>query len=302
MHEIYSAYYNAMSCLINEAIENKLDLKAANEIINDTAFSDSNIYILEAIKNEEWQVITQNFKTPIKNKPEIPLTLLQKRWIKAIMNDKRFKLFYDNELCNLNVEPFYNSCDFEYFDIIKDGDPYDNENYIANFRIILKAIKADKSVWINYISGKDRAYERILKPQKLEYSQKDDKFRAICKGKRSFYIINIARIKDCKITDNPEIYAEYQINRRKSNVMLELYDERNALERCMLHFANFEKITEEISDKKYKMTLTYNSDDETEVLIRILSFGPMLKVISPKSFVGLIKERLNNQRKLGQGT
>ena len=44
------------------------------------------------------------------------------------------------------------------------------------------------------------------------------------------------------------------------------------------------------------MEINYSKDDETELLIRILSFGPTVKVIEPESFVSLIKERLHNQK------
>jgi predicted DNA-binding transcriptional regulator YafY len=66
----------------------------------------------------------------------------------------------------------------------------------------------------------------------------------------------------------------------------------------MLHFANYEKTTAQTEAKRYKMELTYYRDDETEVLIRILSFGPLVKVISPESFIDQIKERLKRQKNL----
>lgn len=37
-------------------------------------------------------------------------------------------------------------------------------------------------------------------------------------------------------------------------------------------------------------------DDETELLIRVLSFGPVLEVKAPISFVWLIRNRINKQR------
>ena len=79
---------------------------------------------------------------------------------------------------------------------------------------------------------------------------------------------------------------------------VEIIDVRNALERAMLHFANYEKETRQISDTVYHMKCSYNKSDETEVLIRILSFGPMLRVLEPASFVKQINERLLRQAKL----
>ena len=42
--------------------------------------------------------------------------------------------------------------------------------------------------------------------------------------------------------------------------------------------------------------INYSKDDETELLIRILSFGPTVKVMEPENFIDLIKERLQNQK------
>jgi len=83
------------------------------------------------------------------------------------------------------------------------------------------------------------------------------------------------------------------------NVELEVIDERKALERALLHFAHFKKQAERIEGDKYKVTVTYDGDDETEILIRILSFGPMVKVTGPDHFLNLIKDRLKKQKSCG---
>ena len=46
------------------------------------------------------------------------------------------------------------------------------------------------------------------------------------------------------------------------------------------------------------MTLYYQPDDEAEILIRLLSFGPFLKVIEPAEMVEKVKNRLFKQRGL----
>ena len=81
----------------------------------------------------------------------------------------------------------------------------------------------------------------------------------------------------------------------KRELVMELRDERNALERAMLHFSDLEKETVRTGEDTYRIRLVYRRDDEPEILIRILSFGPMLKVVEPESFVRQIRERLNRQ-------
>ncbi len=296
--EIYSAYYNAVSALINKAIEGKLNSKTASEIINQKAFSESFIYILDAIKNEQWQVITKDFTTPIRNKTEMPLTTLQLRFLKAISQDKRFKLFAEEIQGIEDIEPLYFKDNIRCFDVFYGGDEYETKEYINTFKTVLFALKNNRRLKIEYDSPKGQKIIHIFTPRKLEYSEKNDKFRLHCTYNNSHTIINIGRIKGIELLQafNPDSLKAY--SRKKKSVLLEIIDKRNAMERCMLGFADFEKVTKSLADNRYQMNLKYNSDDETELLIRILSFGPVIKVLEPESFIDLIKERIEKQKKL----
>jgi len=110
--------------------------------------------------------------------------------------------------------------------------------------------------------------------------------------------INLARISHCELTN--EHYSEkvvpHAINQER--LELELIDERNALERVLLHFSHFEKETKRLDGQHYQLILHYDKDDETELIIRVLSFGPMIKVISPDDFKQKLIERLKKQQKL----
>ena len=81
-------------------------------------------------------------------------------------------------------------------------------------------------------------------------------------------------------------------------LVLELKDERNALERAMLHFSHLNKETERIGEDLYKITLFYEREDETELMIRVLSFGPVLKVVFPDDFTEKLVQRLKKQKEM----
>ena len=67
----------------------------------------------------------------------------------------------------------------------------------------------------------------------------------------------------------------------------------------MLNFASYEKRTEyDKTTDKYTCYIYYDKKDETELLIRILSFGPVIKVLEPSSFLSLVKERVKRQAEL----
>ena len=174
--------------------------------------------------------------------------------------------------------------DYDVFDQYADGDPYEKEGYRSHFRTILDAIKNQDLLTIEMKNGKGKKIEIQLMPKYLEYSEKDDKFRLIGFREGGVY-------KNLPIQKSTA---------RSRKVIFELVDQRKALERVLLHFANFEKQTERINENHYRVTVNYDRDDETEMVIRILSFGPMIKVTEPDHFANLIKERLIRQKSCGQ--
>ena len=46
--------------------------------------------------------------------------------------------------------------------------------------------------------------------------------------------------------------------------------------------------------------MTYEVEDEIEIMIQILSFGPNLKVTGPERFVEQIRNRLRMQKSCGR--
>ena len=49
------------------------------------------------------------------------------------------------------------------------------------------------------------------------------------------------------------------------------------------------------------MRLWYQQEDQIEVLIRLLGFGPVVRVLGPESFVALMRERVRKQAALLNG-
>lgn len=296
-NEIYSVYYKSVALILNYIINGGKSIDEIEKIVNDNAFKESFLTIIPALEDEKWQLVNSSFKTRIKNSPNIPLTLLEKRWLKAISLDKRVKLFDIDFSFLEDVEPLFTEDDYYIYDKYGDGDPYSDENYINTFKVLLKAIKNETCVKIRTLSRKGNDIFVKCYPEKLEYSEKDDKFRVIISGSRFMDTINISRIISCKECDNSFLVKEYRyLDKKTYNEMsLMITDERNALERCMLHFAHFEKQVERVSEDKYLAKIKYRKDDEAELVIRVLAFGPLIEVIEPKEFRDLIKEKLIKQ-------
>lgn len=305
--EIYSAYYNTVASIISCSQQGKLDSDLLFKIVKESAFPESFMTIGSALETGKWPLVKKDYSTNIQNIPTMPLSILQKRWLKALCNDKRIRLFVSDEVLERlknqlqDVEALFNENDYYLYDKYSDGDPYDDPDYIKNFRTVLEAIHQKKTISVEYTGRFGQQKRFICAPCKIEYSEKDDKFRIISKVKNRHSILNIARINSCELTDNSkvdDISEEDLPDNRRTSVTLEIYDERKAMERVMLAFAHFEKSAVQVSDEVYRLTLNYDSFDEIELVVRVLSFGPMVKVLEPESFRNLIQERISKQIEL----
>ena len=149
----------------------------------------------------------------------------------------------------------------------------------------MTAIKNSRPVKVRMTNRAGNIVGLQILPIGLEYSEKDDKIRIIATG--------------CKFRQiNDSFNNRYGSSKREKikNLTLEITDERHSLERALMHFAHFEKRAERLEGDKYILHLNYYENDETELVIRVLSFGPYIKVLEPQSFVNLIKDRLLLQK------
>ena len=303
--ELYSAYYHTVAEILRQATDHPVGKEELRNIIEKNAFEESILNIEPALTEEKWQLLKADGTSVVKKKPQMPLTMLQKRWLKAISLDPRMKLFREGQIDFerdewKGIEPLFIPEDYDIFDQYSDGDPYSDENYIRNFRLILDAIEHQYPLRVETYNRKGKRVQTILLPQYLEYSEKDDKFRVIARDFRLGVTVNLGRIVCCeKYVGDEKGKVFRRISPRKRTVVFELKNERSALERVLLHFAHFEKQAEKLDEKHYKITVAYDKDDETELVIRILSFGPMIKVVAPAHFENLIKERLMKQKSCG---
>ena len=121
--------------------------------------------------------------------------------------------------------------------------------------------------------------------------------------KMNLEILNVSRIQSVQmmekaLTSPVDIDAVIQRSYYKEPLKLRIVNGRNALERAMLHFANYEKNTKKLDVNTYECLIYYNQNMETELLIEVMSFGPMLTVVGNDRFLELLKERLRKQMKI----
>ena len=294
-NEIYGTYFRVVGFILEQAQKGELTTEKINRIVQEQAFGDSYLTIPRSLKDCEWPLLQSDMTTPLQHTPSMPLTILQRRWLKTLLSDKRMQLF-DVDFTGLeDVEPLFTQEQFVYFDCYNDGDPYDDPQYKQHFRLLLQAIAEKRRVEISFLNNKNDNMRKRYLPMQIEYSAKDDKFRlkAVCGS--SLHYVNVARIKECRLLEQDAAEICEQKVQERCKLTALLTDERNALERAMLHFSHLEKTTERLDEKHYKLHLTYDKSDAIEMVIRILSFGPLLQVQEPASFIELLRKRLQKQ-------
>lgn len=121
--EIYGSYYKAITEILKIAVseEGSAALKDIRPVIEKYAFAESLLAIEPAISEERWQVVRTDGQTAIENAPSRPLTLLERRWLKAISLDPRIKLFDVDFSWLDDVEPLFTPDDYYIFDKYANG-------------------------------------------------------------------------------------------------------------------------------------------------------------------------------------
>ena len=300
--EIYGSYFKAVSAILAKASEGALTEKELTRTVLENAFGESLVTIPAKLTDGSWPLLNEDYSTPLSHTPHLPLTLLEKQWLKALLLDPRIRLFAPSEEGLEDVEPLFTPDRFVFFDRYSDGDDFTDPEYIEHFRTILLAMREGRRLRIRFHGHRGARHCFDCIPYKLEYSSKDDKFRLVTGLRNKPLTVNVSRIDSVLPLDSWDESEYRQPCEREETLVMELYDTRNALERAMLHFSDLEKETEKLGPRRYRVTLRYRRSDETEILIRILSFGPVLKVTAPDAMVTQIRERLARQTALLEKT
>lgn len=293
--EIYSVYYNTVAKILTKALESDVTEKDLRQQVVEHAFSESVMTILPFLKSKKWQLLNEDITPVVYKAPTMPLTGLEKRWLKSLADDPRLRLFGVDFSELDDFEPLFTRKDYKVYDQYTDGDPFEDETYIKHFRFIKQAIEENRPVKITMENRRGKEVGFRFYPKGFEYSLKDDKIRILATNCR-FRHFNLGRIHSCEFYTGNSPWREKAREDRKKDLTLEITDDRNALERAMLHFAHFEKQAERIDEKRYLLRMKYYESDETEIVIRILSFGPYVRAVEPERFVELIKKRLISQK------
>ena len=308
--EIYNRYFGIVARLL--APKGVISQKTMKDTVQKYGFGESLLFLVPHLTGNTWELFEETgagYRSKLRGGVKLPLSRLQMRWIRAVLSDPRAGLFLEDsgrealQTYLSDAEPLFRYEDFHYFDRFSDADDYMQDAYREHFRLILQAIRGDAWIFVRYEARPDKISNLTVKPLCMEYSVKNDCFRLRCivknKARLHKHILRISRMKKVKFADAaPDRETEPLKEMASEKVTIRIRDVRNAMERAMLQFADYRKNTQRLEDNSYRCEIFYDKEDETELLIEILSFGPMIEVEDTSEnghFLGLIRERLQKQ-------
>lgn len=316
-HEVYGTYFRIAAKLLSQKTLTQKDIQ---RVVAEDGFRDSVLFLPQKLipqkDGSDWGFFTRDqdgtLSPVLKHPPEHILTRLQKRWLKAKLSDPRMRLFLTEDAFAAlsealrDIPPLYQPAWLRYPDRFTDGDPYDDPQYRSIFRTVLDALKSQQMLEIDYTTSRGKPLRSHVLPLRLEYSEKNDKFRLYCiptaAGRRNKgLVINLGRINTAKTRSAAAaapVSLDDLFSARKCSepVTVRVTSERNGTERFLMEFASYEKRTDrDLDTGDLTVQLWYDKQDETELLIQLLSFGPVLEILSPPAFRKQAAERVRRQ-------
>lgn len=225
--------------------------------------------------------------------------------LKAILRDKRTSLFLDRQTIEkleraLAQIPLLNLWEYVEIKGCEQGDEV-TPAYLENFQLLSTAIREKRYISYAYHSANGMFYQNCnLVPMKIEYSIVQNKMRASLWLEQQNRPIKATLSQMSRLVIGEKICgADYDNLKERMEgkkeaqpLVMHIKDQNNAIERAILTFSLYDHSARFVQTDVLEMKLGYYKFDEMELVNYIMSFGPMIHVLSPQTMVDKIKERL----------
>lgn len=255
-------------------------------------------------KDENFNLLVRNEKKfyPIINNKDkvlpVRFTLIEKIWLKNFINDNTVKRLLGEEIIKKLEEELKDVENIEIDSILDVTNAANrkekvfNYEFEKNFWIIVEGIIKEKPICYCNVDREGKVYKNKLAiPLRIEYSIKSGNFLLSIydlKENRPI-LVNINTMSSVSIEEDipinitrKEIRSKIKKERySKEPIVIELEDKRGAMERFFMSFSQYERTARNLEDKKYEIKVNYYNFEEEEIIDKIVSLGPFVKVISP---------------------
>ncbi len=246
----------------------------------------------------------------------VPLTTLELRWLKTVINDQKMNLFFSGDeiallkkllnenAANLNALPMNKVVFFDRFRFTEKN----TRRETAVLSTMLEGIYAHKTVRLKYHTNHKGTRHGEFRPIVLEFSKRNNRFQGYFQKCETgaIFTFNIAQIETAIETDTPFDYyaaemdlAEYRKNNTTS-VEIEFSNVKNIVDRILTEFSPWEKrCSYDAKTRMYRLTIFYQTLDELDLVVRLLGYGANIRFVDKAHPIFMeIQQRMNRQMDL----
>ena len=224
----------------------------------------------------------------------IPLSDLEASYLKGILLHNKARLFLSEQEIYLilsgleeSVEPV-SFASVYYHDQHCDVTPcYETDAVRKNFAALMDSAAGGKALDTVYESQLGRQTPSLTVLH-LEYSKREDRFRALCADADSCIsfrnlerFVSISPSESFTDLQQLQLAADADAAKNSKRLVLTFSDERNRAERIATEFSPWKKIcTSHLENgvPMYVMELFYDARDASEIAVRLLSYGKGISV------------------------
>lgn len=266
-------------------------------------YEDDSLNLLKEKDNKYYSVLNKEGSKPIK----IRFSNIEKTWLNGMIEDKIVQALLGEEIISKlkkSLQDVHEGSNdvIEFTNKNTNEFEYDLKKLSRTFFTILNAIDKEKVlVYTNVDRNGNEHKDKLAIPLRIEYSLKDDKFRASMysiEDKRAI-MVNLHTLKEINITEKSfNLKREDIIKKLKEKkycdepVTIILKDKRGAMERGFMSFSSFERSSKLIENNTYEIDIYYYTFQENEVISKIISLGPYVTVKGPERIRQLVIEKI----------
>lgn len=266
-------------------------------------YEDDSLNLLKEKNNRYYSVLNKEGSTPIK----IRFSNIEKTWLNGMIEDNIVQALLGEEITDKLKKSLHDVHEgsndvIEFTNKNTNEFEYDLKKLNRTFFTILNAIDKEKVlVYTNVDRNGNEHKNKLAIPLRIEYSFKDDKFRASMysiEDERAI-MVNLHTLKEINITEESfKLKRKDIIKKLKEKkycdepVTIILKDKRGAMERGFMSFSSFERSSKLIENNTYEIDIYYYTFQENEVISKIISLGPYVVVKGPERIRELVIEKI----------
>lgn len=242
----------------------------------------------------------------------LPLTSIETQWICNVLSHPLAKCFLsDSEIaCVLDrlgeIDLFDVNSVVLHDQYIGVDNFYQTPNFGETIKNIIMAIRENRMIKIKYQSQYGRQSNYVCAPVYIEYSKRDNRIRIRAVSKSDVVktfnlerILDVAVMEDFFDKDASQQVVENDIKENERELVIFFNETKNVPDRILTEFSCFKKKCIKWGSERYRMTLYYDKEDTREILVRLLSYGPLINVFDDTGDVRHeLIERLEHQLEL----